>query len=144
MGKDILLGGIVNVKEVEEDGDDPIRVPIRPIFCMDCGARRLLGYNVANEGYVDEGRFLTALEVTVCPECVQNYAEPPEGGWKEHPLTQAIALCNKLVEKVLAHYEVATIEELNDIDELETIAQEMANGLVAVLGMIEDAHLPDN
>ena len=143
MNRGILVGGIANPREVEK-GEDPIRVPIRPIICADCGARRVLGYNIADTGLLDESMFQTALEVSVCDECVQNYAELPEGGWEENPLKKAIELCNTLLDKTLKKFNVETIEELNDEDGLETLEQELANGLVAVLGLIEDAYLPHN
>lgn len=136
-----LIGNMINENDVNEKGDEPIRVKIRPIFCMNCGTRKLLGYNLADEGYIDERELLTVLQVSVCKECVKNYAEMPEEGWKTDKLKEAIELCGKLIGKALTYYEVDTIEELNEIVQgAEVLEQELSNGLVALLTMIEDTY----
>ena len=134
----MLKGNLLN-KEAVEKGHDEIRVPIRPIYCMNCGNRLPpLAYNVADEGYIPEEKVRNILKVTVCKECVKDYAEEPEGGWWTNHLKIAKEKVDNVIDMILKQYEVETIEELNDeIGTDDIIEHKVANMLVDVLDTLD-------
>jgi NMD protein affecting ribosome stability and mRNA decay len=133
-----LRGNLLN-KEGVERGQEELRVPIRPIFCMNCGNRiPPLAYNLADEGYVEEDKVKNILNVTVCKECVKDYAEEPEGGWWVNHVKIAKEQVDSIIDMVLKQYGVETIEELNDdIGSDDVIEHKIANKLVEVLDTLD-------
>lgn len=142
VGVEMRYRGVLLNEEAVENGEPEIRLPIRPVFCHECGREMPIAYCFSDEGYVPDEVLEEIFRCFLCKECVKAYAEEPEEGFPPNMPLIARDNVSKLLDEIFATHNVDNISELNEVlnptDDNEPLILKLANTLTELYDILDD------